>query len=77
MHVAESLVIMEAGAGSVRLEPKNRTEEPRTELVGSGFFLPLVRFQFLRNRNLKRTEEPNRTEPKNRMPRPTFDKRAR
>ena len=64
MHVAESLVIMEAGGGSVRLEPKNRTEEPRTELVGSGFFLPLVRFQFLRNRNLKRTE-PNRTEKPN------------
>ena len=28
----------------VRLEPKNRIEEPRTELVGSGFFILLFRF---------------------------------
>jgi hypothetical protein len=25
----------------VRLEPKNRTEEPKTKLVGSGFFILL------------------------------------
>jgi hypothetical protein len=29
---------------TVRLEPRNRTEEPRTELVGSGFFILLFRF---------------------------------
>jgi hypothetical protein len=31
-------------AVTVWLEPKNRTEEPRTELVGSGFFILLFRF---------------------------------
>jgi hypothetical protein len=29
---------------TVRLEPENRTEEPRTELVSSGFFILLFRF---------------------------------
>jgi hypothetical protein len=28
-------------AVTVRLEPRNRTEEPRTELVGSAFFIIL------------------------------------
>jgi hypothetical protein len=31
-------------AVTVRLEPRNRTEEPRIELVGSGFFILLFRF---------------------------------
>jgi hypothetical protein len=29
---------------TIRLEPRNRTEEPRTELVGSGFFILLFWF---------------------------------
>ena len=31
-------------AVTVRLEPRNRIEEPRTELVGSSFFILLFRF---------------------------------
>jgi hypothetical protein len=31
-------------AVTVRLEPRNRTEEPRTELVGSDFFILLFQF---------------------------------
>jgi hypothetical protein len=49
----------------IRLEPRNRTEEPRTELVGSGSFVLLFRFQFLKNRIHTGTEEPNRTEEPN------------
>jgi hypothetical protein len=48
-------------AVTVRLEPKNRTKEPRTKLAGSSFFILLFRFYFLKNQISIRTEEPNRT----------------
>jgi hypothetical protein len=65
---AEILVFVTATLSltvTVRLEPRNWTEEPRTELVGSGFFVLLFRFWFLKNRIPARTEELNRTEEPN------------
>ena len=54
-------------AVTVRLEPRNRTEEPRTELVGSDFFILLFRFLVFEEPNFYKNQgtEPNRTEEPN------------